>query len=832
MTESVQRPEPAVKILIAEDSPTQASQLRYILERRGYEVAVAANGRIALDMVREFGPGLIISDVVMPEIDGYQLCNAVKNDLGLRDLPVILVTTMSDPLDVIRGLECGADNFVVKPYDEQYLLSRVQHLFVNRQMRGPHDAGMGVEIYFNRERHFITADRLQILNLLLSTYDAAIQRNEEVNRNREELKNANTKLNEMTLELEQRVRDRTEELERSNTAVRESETRLRLTIETALDAVVTLDAQGTIRDWNAQAELIFGRTREEAVGQQLHELIIPARYRAQHVRGMKRYLKTGEGPVLNRRIEVSALRRDGTEFPVELAISPIIYRGKRMFSGFVRDISQRVENETRIRQLSRINEMILNYAAEGIIAIGRAGELLFANPAAQRLLGWSSEEVVTDVHAALHRGEEHPEGCPLLADLRGGGSRSSETTFEGAGGKQLEVRYTAAVIVQEDEVTGWVLTFADITERKRLEQKLEQANRVSSLGRVAATIAHEFNNVLMGIQPFAEVIQRRSGDENIVKAASQIFSSVTRGKRVTQDILRFTQPAAPSLTQVVVGDWLANLLPELRGLVGPHIAVTIDVPKRPIRIEADPTQLQQVVTNLVLNARDAIAGQGSITLAVSEDAPREWVSISVTDTGSGMSEEVLRNIFDPLYTTKRTGTGLGLAVAVQVIDHHRGSIHVRSTLGKGSTFIIELPVMPGGESFEGEGDRANQPVLRKILLVEDDLAVATGISLLLETEGMLVRAVDRGAEALRAIDDFAPDVVVLDLSLPDVDGATVYRQIAETHPTLPVIFSSGHGQDSLADSTGVGHVAFLRKPYDLEQLLTTLQELTGESVSR
>jgi signal transduction histidine kinase len=191
-----------IKVLIAEDSPTQAQQLQYVLEQQGYEVGVAANGRLALEMAPGFKPTLIISDVVMPEMDGYELCRGIKADPLLKDIPVILVTTMSDPQDVIRGLECGADNFFLKPYDEQYLISRVKYVLVNREMRRVEQAGMGVEIYFNGQRHFITADRLQILNLLMSTYEAAIQRNKELNESQEELRSLNARLDNANKELE------------------------------------------------------------------------------------------------------------------------------------------------------------------------------------------------------------------------------------------------------------------------------------------------------------------------------------------------------------------------------------------------------------------------------------------------------------------------------------------------------------------------------------------------------------------------------------------------------------------------------------------------------
>lgn len=194
-------PNSKLKILIAEDSKTQAEQLLFVLQSQGYKVSVAGNGRKALEMALEVQPSLIISDIIMPEMDGYELCREVKKNPALRDIPVILVTTMSDPQDVIKGLECGADNFVLKPYSEEYLLGRVRYVLVNREMRKSNESGMGVEIFFNGQRHFITADRLQILNLLMSTYEAAIQRNRELNQSHGELQQLNAKLDNANKEL-------------------------------------------------------------------------------------------------------------------------------------------------------------------------------------------------------------------------------------------------------------------------------------------------------------------------------------------------------------------------------------------------------------------------------------------------------------------------------------------------------------------------------------------------------------------------------------------------------------------------------------------------------
>jgi DNA-binding response OmpR family regulator len=213
----------ALRILIAEDSATQAQRLQYILEQQGYRVTAAPNGRLALEAARRDKPALIISDVVMPEMSGYELCRQIKADERLGDVPVVLVTTLSDPHDVIRGLECRADNFILKPYDAEQLLQRIEFVLVNSRMRRSDQSGMGLEIMFGGQRHFITADRLQILNLLLSTYEAAMHRNHELSTTRDTLRHTNLQLEQLTRELEDRVHVRTGELERSNEALRQAQ---------------------------------------------------------------------------------------------------------------------------------------------------------------------------------------------------------------------------------------------------------------------------------------------------------------------------------------------------------------------------------------------------------------------------------------------------------------------------------------------------------------------------------------------------------------------------------------------------------------------------------
>ncbi len=222
-----------VEILVAEDSPTQAEQLKHLLTEQGYAVMVAANGKQALAAAHQRKPTLIISDVVMPEMDGYALCKEIKSQAELKDVPVILVTSLSNTKDVLMGLECGADNFIRKPYDEKYLLSRINYILANRELRRTERMQMGVEVYFGGQKHFITSERQQILDLLISTYEGAVQINKELAERQKELKRSEEELLNQT-----RI--------------------LRSILESMGDGVVVADETGKFLLFNAAAEQILG----------------------------------------------------------------------------------------------------------------------------------------------------------------------------------------------------------------------------------------------------------------------------------------------------------------------------------------------------------------------------------------------------------------------------------------------------------------------------------------------------------------------------------------------------------------------------------------------
>lgn len=393
---------PAVRILIAEDSPTQARLLRRTLEQHGFEVAVACNGRVALQLAPQFLPALIISDVVMPEMTGYDLARSIKADGALGHIPIILLTTMSGPEDVIRGLECGADNFMLKPYGEAELLRRVQSVLMTSELRIAEDSAAGVEIDFNGEKHLITASRPQILDLLLSTYEAAIQRNRQLQKTQAELQWSNAKLNDVTSELEDRVKDRTSELERTHNALSESEERYRKVVEITPTPIIL--RRGTeIVLTNPAAQRFFGAAEnQELTGKSYGELIHPDELEIARDR-MRVTDDVQSSTAITVRKYVGV---DGRIVYGETSGAPFRYKDEVLGIVTIHDVTKRKAAEEQIQKLNedlekRVRERTaqLETANTALEAARKAADS--ANSAKSSFLAVMSHEIRTPLNGVL-----------------------------------------------------------------------------------------------------------------------------------------------------------------------------------------------------------------------------------------------------------------------------------------------------------------------------------------------------------------------------------------------------------------------------------------------
>lgn len=327
---------PKSQILIVEDSEIQAVMLKRILVQNGYTVTWAKNGADGLTAALQQRPALIISDILMPVMDGYQMCREIKQRETLKDTPILLLTQLTEPEEVIRGLESGADNYITKPFNANFLLSKVDALIKNPDQFKNTPNKRCIDFDYAGKHYAVHAGRSQTLGFLLSTYENAVFQNKELNKIQIELKALNERL-------EEKVKERTVALE-------ESEERFRTIIESAKDAIICLNAPGKVYLWNKKAEEMFGYPAAEALGKDMHALIVPERYREKAYEGLYPFFQTGTGAVVGKTIELYALRRDGTEFPIELSISPMQIRGEWQATGIIRDITERKQSEEKLKQ--------------------------------------------------------------------------------------------------------------------------------------------------------------------------------------------------------------------------------------------------------------------------------------------------------------------------------------------------------------------------------------------------------------------------------------------------------------------------------------------------
>jgi two-component system, cell cycle sensor histidine kinase and response regulator CckA len=489
---------------------------------------------------------------------------------------------------------------------------------------------------------------------------------------------------------------------------------------------------------------------------------------------------------------------------------------------------------------------VIDAASDIIFTATPQGHLVSANPAFERITGYA----VTDWlgRSTLELAENPAQVRQLLEDVCSPAHARhpllAEVAVRGANGTLLlDVSMTVRMV---DGKPAAIHGFAaDITEARRvererraLEAKLEQANRIAGLGRLAATVAHEFNNVLMGMSPFLDLLRKGKSVETSLK---HIGHAVARGRRITEDILRFTRPAEPTRTSVAVESWLQSVIEEGRSLLPPSVSIEVSAAAEELYISADATQLQQVFTNLILNARDAMPHGGAITIELAREQsgakmrfaladPDRFAHITLRDTGCGMNEEMLRHAFEPLFTTKRNGTGLGLPVALQVVQRHGGELFVESEPGVGTTFHIFLPLTEAPVITRPREvySRPATPYARLVVLVEDDPIVAAGLVSLLSMEGSAVRLARTGKEAMTVLRRVTPDLVILDVGLPDMDGTQVFVELQDVIADVPVIFSTGHAdRTKIEDLLARPNVGFLLKPYAHVELLEMMTKVTS-----
>jgi PAS domain S-box-containing protein len=512
-------------------------------------------------------------------------------------------------------------------------------------------------------------------------------------------------------------------------------------------------------------------------------------------------------------------------------LAPLDDSLEQMMATVGRQLARLLDRDRAVQELQRSRQTYLE--AERFAHIGSFDRNLVAGTTRwsdelYRLFGYEPHQIEPSIDFivdAVVPEEREPFRQRVLKNLQDRAPVDMKYTIARPDGERRVLRVRATTLLssagEPERMIGKVLDITDeesaARERRELEKQLAQASRMSSLGRLAATMAHEFNNVLMGIETFVKLLERRNDPATRETAIARIQQSIRRGRTVTDEILRFTRASKPVRTTIDVRAWLRDFLPEANALTDGM--TTLDVKGDGLTICGDVSQLNQVLANLVLNARDASPRGAKIELTAVRVADGR-LDLTVADRGAGIPDEIRARIFEPLFTTKRSGTGLGLAVVHQVIQAHDGEVRVESEMGSGTRFHLLLPLV--------DDDTAPRRLLpEQVLVVEDDPSVAAGLSALLESEGIAVELAASARDALQVLDRKTAGAIILDVGLPDMMGTELYDRIDQRWPHLPVIFITSSIERVQVEAYLMHpHAAFLRKPFAGDQLLDALARVT------
>ena len=511
----------------------------------------------------------------------------------------------------------------------------------------------------------------------------------------------------------------------------------------------------------------------------------------------------------------------------------------------LREWGQRRELRETRDALRLMSQVFVN-AADPIIITDPTAKIVDVNRAAREIYGWSEEELMGRSADMLVPSAGREEARRLYQRaLEGEGVRNIETTHVTKTGEKVTVLLTLSRLTDEQgETVGVAAISKDITERKRLEREVRQAQKMEAIGTLTSGIAHDFNNLLMGINGCTDIaLGRMEADHPARRYVEEIKDSITRGASLTSQLLAFTRKEGGE-TEVVRADGVVRDVEELlRPLLGSEIDFDVDLGAQAANIECDPGQLEQVILNLVVNARDAIESGGRISLTtrvvhadelgnldVGEAVKGEYLEIEVVDSGVGMDEETLQHIFEPFYTTKPAGegTGLGLSTVYGIVNQWGGAIEVESEPGEGTRFAIYVQLTHRSLAETSEHDRGVvEGEGESILVVEDEPQVRKAVESYLELGGYrttLAESFDEAVETLRENSDFA--MALIDFDLGAKTGGDLKEWIRTERLDIPLLFMSAFGAESLLSQ---GELQpgdeVLQKPFSRKRLLAEVTDL-------
>src|SRR5512141_1254244 len=616
-------------------------------------------------------------------------------------------------------------------------------------------------------------------------------------------------------------------------------------IEASPLAIVAFDPEGVVTMWNPAAERIFGWSENEALGTRLP--FVPAEKQEEFLalRGRALLGEVFTEPELHRR------RADGSPIVVSASTSPLRRPDGTIYGimSILMDVTERKAAEESQARLT----MAVEQAGESIVVTDTRGTIQYVNPAFERITGFDRMEVIGQNTRILKSGRQDKAFYDVLWQTlrRGEVWRGTFLNLRKDGTLYEEDAVISPVRDPSGRMVNYVAVKRDVTDVRRMEEQLRQSQKMEAVGRLAGGVAHDFNNLLTAISGYSDLLLHRLPEYSTLRRdVEETRKAGDRAATLTHQLLAFSrrqllQPKVQDMNTVV-----KNMGQMLRRLVGEDIVLSTDLSPSLPRVKADPGQIEQVIVNLALNARDAMPDGGRITIAPADaDLSRAYavappgvrpgphVLLSVADTGHGMDEETQAHLFEPFFTTKERGkgTGLGLATVYGIVQQSDGHIRVNSAADSGSTFLIYLPRV---EAPENGGQGADRPPLPRpspgtetVLLAEDEDAVRQFAREILSGNGYRVLEAGNGREALLLSEAHRGEIHLLltDVAMPKMSGRELAERILPLRPELRILYMSGYTDDAILRRGVVEDgIPFLQKPFTPEGLARKVREVLDQ----
>jgi PAS domain S-box-containing protein len=875
-----------VRVLVVEDEALIADEMQDRLRNLSYDViGVADTGASAIKIAEREHPDLVLMDIRLKgKMDGIEAAQQIYDRL---EIPTLYVTAHADRATLQRAQTAAAFGYVLKPFEEGNLVAAIETAITqHRERRLARSALRSSEERYQRVfEQSLAYMYIHALEGTLVSVNPAMARalgypaERMTGRNLREfkvpdagpdfdryLKNLLAKgqlageMRMLTREGEERIWSYINvmvrpadgqpyvignavditKLKRTEGELERRENEVRSILDTEPECVKLLDRDGALLEMNkAGLAMLEVDSLDDIRGKQLHLLLAP-RYQQSFLNLLKDAFAGRSRRMI---FEVTGMK--GTHRWMDTHSAPMRNAAGAVTAmiAVTRDITEHKRAEERFRGL-------LEAAPDAIVIVNADGDISLVNLQTENLFGYTREQLLGRPFEKLLPQRYHSQNREHRRALSG----KPEAKMSGAGLDLYAVRKDGSEFPAEisfsplrsAEGLSLSASIRDITERRKLEHQLRQKQRIESIGTLAGGIAHDFNNLLTVMMSYsgnlAETLEAGSEQQ---RAAEQIHQAADRGSALTRQLLAFSRQQVFQLRVVNLNDIIRNLTMMLRRLIGDHIEIKSALAGDLKAIKADSGQIEQVLVNLCVNARDAMPEGGTLTLETSnvqldEEFARQHVGAStgphvklkVSDTGMGMDRQALARAFEPFFTTKQTGqgTGLGLAMVYGVVKQSGGSIWLDSEVGVGTTVEIYLP--QAGEASEALAPPKHKtPLLRgieTILVMEDDRAVRELVSLLLQSQGYQVLAAKHPGEveSLCAAHSGAIHLLLTDMSLPEISGRSLAERVRTLRPKIKVLYMSGFAGGTLTYDRGLEKdMPFLQKPFSQRDLAVKVREV-------